>query len=64
MSYPCRRGGSECDGCGACRQEPEVIGECFCGEEIFAGEDYYNIEGELVHECCLTEWAEQYLVRY
>ncbi|WP_052343610.1 hypothetical protein [Bacillus massiliigorillae] len=38
-------------------KEPEVIGECAgCGEEIYAGQDIYDCEGELVHqdeECCM-----------
>ena len=44
--------------------EAEVIGKCeHCGDDIYEGEDYYDIEGEIIHEDCLREWAEKYLVR-
>lgn len=44
--------------------EPSVIGKCeHCGDYIYADEDYYDIEGEIIHEDCLREWAEKYLVR-
>jgi hypothetical protein len=39
---------------------PEVIGKCYCGEDILSNEDYYDIDGELIHEDCLREWAEQF----
>lgn len=41
----------------------EVIGKCeHCGDDIYADEDYYDIEGEIIHEDCLREWAEKYRV--
>lgn len=41
----------------------EVIGKCeHCGDNIYADEDYYDIEGEIIHEDCLREWAEKYRV--
>ena len=64
MSIACVKGGSLCDGCGACQGEAEVIGKCeHCGDDIYASEDYYEIEGEIIHEDCLREWAEKFLVR-
>ena len=64
MSASCVRGKIECDGCMSCEVEPCVIGECAaCHEDIRADEDYYDIEGEIVHEECLSDWAEKYRVR-
>lgn len=45
-------------------EEAKVIGYCsFCHEEIYAYEDYYDIEGELVHDDHLIDWARKYHVR-
>lgn len=63
MSLTCVKGGKECCGCMACQVEPEVIGKCWCGSFIHADESYYEIEGVLIEEDCLTEWAAQYRVR-
>lgn len=63
MSFPCVKGGRECDGCMACKKQAEVIGYCAeCDEEIVEGESHYNFYGELVHYECLREWAERYAV--
>jgi len=60
MSLPCIRGG-ECTGCMNCYPEPEFAGECAeCGDLIYKHEDYYDIDGMLLHEECLTDWAAQY----
>lgn len=57
----CRSGAHECDGCMACHSEPRAIAKCsVCGEDIVAGEDFYDIDGETIHDDCLREWAEQY----
>lgn len=38
-----------------------VLGKCEgCGEPIYPYEEYYDIEGELVHWDCLREWADKY----
>jgi hypothetical protein len=43
-------------------QVSEEIGICKeCGEPIEQGYTYYDIEGELIHEDCLMDWAEKYL---
>jgi len=64
MSIACVKGGGLCDGCGGCHREPEVIAHCAqCGDDIYAVEDYYEIDGEIIHEDCLREWAEKYLVK-
>ena len=61
MSMACARGGRECDGCGGCRPEPEPIGCCeACGEPVYAWDDRYNVEGEIIHSECLRDWAEKY----
>ncbi|MEG2687390.1 MAG: hypothetical protein RR954_09790 [Christensenellaceae bacterium] len=37
------------------------IGYCVvCKEEVYAGEEYYEIDSELVHDECLDEYAHQY----
>lgn len=60
MSLTCVRGGMECNGCLCCQVEPEPIGKCWCGDQIHADESYYEIEGVLLHEDCLRDWAKQY----
>lgn len=44
--------------------KPKSIGVCeHCSDPIFEGEDYYDIHGDMIHEDCLREWAdEQYKV--
>ncbi len=60
MAMSCVHGGKACDGCMSC-QVSEELGVCAeCGEAIAYGEDYYDIEGELLHEDCLREWAEKF----
>lgn len=40
---------------------PKSIGVCEqCSDLIFDFEDYYEINGNMVHEDCLTDWAEQF----
>ena len=56
--------GTECTGCMRCEKEPVAIAECaHCDEAIFEWEDYYNIEGETIHDECLIDWAKQYQVK-
>lgn len=60
----CVKGGRECDGCMRCQVEPETVVKCAqCGEDIYADEDRYEIDGEIIHEDCLRDWAEKYRVR-
>ena len=63
MSLLCVKGGRECDGCMRCQVEPETVGKCWCGSFIHADEQYYEIDGELIEEDCLRDWAEKYRVR-
>lgn len=61
MAMACVNGARECTGCMSC-QVSEEIGTCVeCGDPIGYGEEYYDIEGELLHWDCLREWAEKYL---
>lgn len=61
MAMICKTGARECDGCMACHTDPEPIGRCSaCDEPIFPDDERYNIEGELIHEDCLSVWAEPY----
>lgn len=40
------------------------IGVCeHCSDPIFEGEDYYDIDGDMVHEDCIRDYAERWLVR-
>ena len=46
-------------------REQEIIGNCVvCGEPIHAGEVYYDIKGELVHDDfdCTQDWLSDYKV--
>ena len=65
MSAFCMKGREECDG-GCCMlcAPAKVVGTCeVCGNEIHAGEDHYDFDGELVCDDHLREWAKKYLVR-
>lgn len=43
------------------RQERCRRGRCLhCGEDIYDYEDYYDVDGILLHEDCLFDWAAQY----
>lgn len=62
MAMICKSGARECDGCMACHTDPEPIGRCaVCKEPIYADEDRYDMDGDLLHEDCLAEWARKYL---
>ena len=64
MAMICKTGTAECDGCGACFVDPKPIGRCAaCKCSILASEDHYDIDGDLLHEDCLTDWAKPHLVR-
>ena len=64
MSYACKMNSAyECDGCGKCSGEPKIVGECaVCGDLIYDYDERYDIEGELIHVDCLTDWAKKYEV--
>lgn len=41
--------------------EDVVVGYCVhCGGEIYDGETVYNIDGDLIHEDCLHDFAKDY----
>lgn len=61
MAMICGTLGRECNGCMRCEKEAEIVGICeSCREEIHAGEDYYDINGDLLHDDCLLNWARKY----
>lgn len=31
-----------------------------CGEEIYVGDEYYDIDGIIIHDECLKDWAKEY----
>ena len=65
MAYMCiKYGSSECDGCGACDAAPaSKIGKCAaCGGDVYPYDERYEIEDELIHAECLTDWAKKYEV--
>lgn len=33
---------------------------CVCEDPIYATEEYYDIDGEMLHDDCLREWAAEY----
>lgn len=36
-------------------------GKCaYCRETIYGCDEYYDFDGELVHDECLIDWAAQY----
>lgn len=58
MAQACVRGGRECTGCSNCISS-KYIGICDeCSDPILEGEDYYEIDGLLLHEDCLREYAQ------
>ena len=43
------------------KRERHCRGACtHCGEDIYDWEDYYDIDGTLLHDDCLIDWAAQY----
>lgn len=43
------------------RRSRRRVGRCLhCRETVYDYEDYYDIEGDLLHEDCLMDWAAQY----
>lgn len=63
MAMTCINLARECDGCGACFKEPETIGRCAaCGQSVLADDDRYDIDGEIIHLDCLSDWARKYRV--
>lgn len=42
--------------------EPELIGYCAeCHEPIYAGNSYYEVDDEVIEECCFERWAADQL---
>jgi hypothetical protein len=40
-------------------------GRCaHCGEDIEGYEDYYDFDGELIHDDCLYAWADKFKKEY
>lgn len=40
--------------------EDEICGYCdFCGGEIYVGEEVYGINGDIIHEDCLLDYAKK-----
>ena len=63
MAMICKNGARECDGCGSCFTDPKPIGRCAaCREPVYGDDDHYDIDGELVHWDCLSDWARKYKV--
>lgn len=64
MALHCINGGSECTGCLRCEPKSKIVGYCaYCKEAIYDWEDHYEMEGDvLLHDDCLTSWADQYRV--
>lgn len=42
--------------------EDKIFGYCdHCGGEIYMGEDIYEINGDIIHEDCLLDYARENL---
>lgn len=42
--------------------EDKVFAMCdHCGGEIYEGEEYYEIDGDLIHEDCLLDYVKENL---
>ena len=53
-----------CTGCRACETGGRIIGTCrCCGEDILDTDERYEFGNELIHRDCLTDWADEFLVR-
>jgi len=38
----------------------KIFGMCdHCGQEIYEGEEYYDIEGDRIHEDCLRDYCRE-----
>lgn len=35
----------------------EVCKCCYCEDSIYEGEEIYDIDGDIIHEDCLRDWA-------
>lgn len=47
-------------GLSAGTREPEIIAYCeHCNEPIYDYEEYWNFDGDRVHDDCLTDWLER-----
>ncbi len=41
--------------------EDKIFGYCdHCGGEIYEGEDIYEIDGDIIHEECLLDYAKEH----
>lgn len=57
MAFTCVLGRkSECDGCGGCTEQRSTGICACCGQEIYEGEDVYDIDSEIIHEDCLLDY--------
>jgi len=53
MAFMCIQSSRECDACGACSaKRPALTCDC-CGEDIFAGDDYWNLGAYRYCEDCI-----------
>lgn len=61
MAMLCINSCKECNACGKCA-ERKAIGACeYCGEPIYQGEPYYELEdGTLLHDDCDLDWLHQF----
>ena len=57
--------GGKCFGCKQCEKEyGKIVDRCdHCGEPIFEGYDYYEIDCIVVHDDCLKDWAQEFKKR-
>lgn len=59
MAGVCKSGAKECDGCMSCQSKK--VDDCqVCGHEICEGEDYYDVNGDIVCDNCNLEYMRQF----
>lgn len=64
MALGCVHGSRECNGCMRCQYVKRYkVGNCeHCSDVIYKDDNYYDIDGEMVHYDCLREWARKFEV--
>ena len=55
MAYKCVLGRAECDGCGECEERPAKYD--IYSDPIYKGEEYYEIEGDVIHNDNIMEYV-------
>ncbi len=60
MAQMCTSMTRECTGCMACQNDNDPIMHDYDGTPIYAGDYYYEIDGDIIHEDNLTDYCDQF----